>query len=680
MRRFAYAMLVVLGFLMPAAATILSSANKIIVPGNGVQTVFSFPFVGVAVSDITVTYTDALGNQTVLAQGPGSTQYQVALNSAGSSLWGVGGTVTYNPSGTPIASGTTLTILRALPFQQTVSLQNQASFGQYATATEQAIDQLAMQIQQLNEAIGRGFTANVANSAPPVQLPPAAQVASLGACFDASGLDLIACSLAPAGIISSAMAPVVGAASLAAGRTAFGLGSFATEAINSGTCGGPSLQDDGTGNARVVPTTVQDSTNQNVTCNFHLNQRMATGPITYTLGKASSTYFNGFQTTINALAGIITVLPNAADNFAGVASGTAITIPAGSICRITTNAASTATWWLDCNISQASLSVAVTGGTGLVLALYATALPFRDTTLATGDSNWALPASGITIIIPTNATLGTTNSTPFRVWIFVAYNSGMPVLGVATCSSPTAIYGCKAWETIRKSGTAISGTATALGTLYTNGTITNDAVRIIGYADYASGLAAAGQWTSTPTTLQLCIPPFTCPRPGDVIQTVRTFAGTVATGSTALPADNTIPQVTEGDSYMTQAIVPTSTPNLLEIEAQGVFAEATSTSRFGFALFRDATANALAAQLTTPGAAGAQFLARISYVTLATSIASTTFSLRAGNAAGNTATFNGDASTQYYGGVMNSYIKVWEIMGALERPANDNNQLLRMVG
>ena len=133
--------------------TILSAANTLIVGGNGSQTVFSFPFVGVTAGDISVTYSYN-GSQASLTQGPGSGQFQVSFNTpVPPALWSIGGMVTYNPGGTPIPNGSSLTITRTIPLEQTVSLQNEASFGQYASAVEQALDLLEMQIQQVNSAV-----------------------------------------------------------------------------------------------------------------------------------------------------------------------------------------------------------------------------------------------------------------------------------------------------------------------------------------------------------------------------------------------------------------------------------------------------------------------------------------------------------------------------------------------
>ena len=347
-RTLAAVIALVLAAVAPASATVNTSANKTIVSGTGAQTQFAFTFIGVAAAYITVIYTDASGNETVLSQGSGATQYQISLNApVQGAIWGVGGTVTYNPSGTPIASGTTLTIYRTLPLTQAITLQNQASFQVLGKGAEQGLDTGVMQGQQINEQISRAIVMNITNSAPPLPLPPAAQLANQGILRRSDRPQPDRVLYSSKWHISSAMQPVVDAATLAAGRLAFGLGSMAQENVNGGTCGGATIQDDGSaggangvGYARVVFATVADATNQSVTCAFHGTQRIASGPITYTLPRAN-TLFNGFSFWVTGLVGTETITPNAADNFQGVASGTSIAIPQGSICLITTNGAST---------------------------------------------------------------------------------------------------------------------------------------------------------------------------------------------------------------------------------------------------------------------------------------------------------------------------------------------------
>ena len=332
-----------------AQATVSNPASSVTIAGNASQTVFGFNFIAVAPNDIAVIFTDASGNQTTIPQG----QYTLSLNAAlPGNIWGIGGSVTYPLVGSPIANGTTLTIARTVPYLQTVSSNQGQAFP---TAVEAGMDLLAMQIEQVDALFGRGIAIPVGDSCGALgPLPAAAQRANQVLGFDSTGCNPIAVSTLPAGTVSSAMQPVVNAASLSAGRLAFGLGSMAVENINGGTCGGTAIQDDGSaggangvGYARIVLTTVPDASNQAVTCAFHMTQRIATGAITYTLARASTTYFNGFGFWVNALAGggPVTLAPNASDNFVGLSSGVSIVLQPNTWAWISTNAASSGTWY-----------------------------------------------------------------------------------------------------------------------------------------------------------------------------------------------------------------------------------------------------------------------------------------------------------------------------------------------
>lgn len=156
----------------------------------------------------------------------------------------------------------------------------------------------------------------------------------------------------------------------------------------------------------------------------------------------------------------------------------------------------------------------------------------------------------------------------------------------------------------------------------------------------------------TPTNRSI---PFT-----QVIQTVRTVTGTVATGTTQIPADNTIPQNTEGDQYMSLAITPKSTTNLLRIEV--VFHGTNSvagTFNMCAALFQDSTAGALAAGWMTHTPTS-ECNIKYTYFMTAGTTSSTTFKVRAGVGAAGTTTFNGTGGVQIYGGVLASSITITE--------------------
>lgn len=156
--------------------TISTTSNKAQWQGNGSATVFSFSFYVGSASQTALYYEDASGNISLIP----SNQYSLAgLGSPG------GGTVTYPLSGSPIASGTSLTLLRVVPLQQLVDLANQDNF--YPDAVEGGLDYQMMALQQLDEQIGRQISAPPEDPSPQMTLPSAALRANLLMAFDANG-------------------------------------------------------------------------------------------------------------------------------------------------------------------------------------------------------------------------------------------------------------------------------------------------------------------------------------------------------------------------------------------------------------------------------------------------------------------------------------------------------------
>lgn len=148
-----------------------------------------------------------------------------------------------------------------------------------------------------------------------------------------------------------------------------------------------------------------------------------------------------------------------------------------------------------------------------------------------------------------------------------------------------------------------------------------------------------------------------------MVQQVHTQTGAVATGATQMPFDDTIPQNTEGDEYMTLAITPTSATNKLLIESVIHLAHSSAAiSAMMLALFQDATANALAVawELKLDSANGICQI-NLRHEMVAGTIASTTFKIRAGASGAGTTTFNGQAAARLYGGILASSLRISEV-------------------
>lgn len=145
---------------------------------------------------------------------------------------------------------------------------------------------------------------------------------------------------------------------------------------------------------------------------------------------------------------------------------------------------------------------------------------------------------------------------------------------------------------------------------------------------------------------------------GQVAQIVGTNYSAVGTTTTLIPADDTIPQITEGAEFMTQAITPKSTANILVIEAL-LMVSASATAFITGAIFQDATANALAAGTVTP-VTGYIYQLAVRHTMVAGTVSSTTFRVRAGMQTAGTTTFNGLTSARLFGAITKSNIKITE--------------------
>ena len=197
--------------------TITSTLSKLIFQLNGAQTVFAFSFVGVSASYIQVTYTDTSGNITVLP----SSAYSVSLNAATTgNLWGVGGTVTYAPGGSPASNGT-LTVARVIPYEQLTSISNQTALLQ--SVIEQALDTIDMQVQQIADVTSRSVAAPISDPAgTAVALPSAVARAGKFLAFDGLGNVIASVASVATAAVSSFMQSVLGSASALAFLAAIG--------------------------------------------------------------------------------------------------------------------------------------------------------------------------------------------------------------------------------------------------------------------------------------------------------------------------------------------------------------------------------------------------------------------------------------------------------------------------
>jgi len=114
---------------------------------------------------------------------------------------------------------------------------------------------------------------------------------------------------------------------------------------------------------------------------------------------------------------------------------------------------------------------------------------------------------------------------------------------------------------------------------------------------------------------------------GITVQQVYASTTAYATGTTAIPVDDTIPQKTEGSELLTVTITPTNSSNLLLIRFVGNVYRPSANAFC--ALFQDATTNALSANFRGNSGVDTQVMV-LEYRMVAGTTSATTFRIRMG--------------------------------------------------
>ena len=146
---------------------------------------------------------------------------------------------------------------------------------------------------------------------------------------------------------------------------------------------------------------------------------------------------------------------------------------------------------------------------------------------------------------------------------------------------------------------------------------------------------------------------------GTLIQTVNTQSGAVATSSTIIPFDDTIPQNTEGAQILTRTITPTNALNILEIDIV-IFATVTMTPWIITALFKDSDTDALAVAASFNNLSTAGITISFRHTMVAGGTSEIIFKVRVGPSSAATVTINGQSGGRIFGGVAASSITVRE--------------------
>lgn len=217
----------------------------------------------------------------------------------------------------------------------------------------------------------------------------------------------------------------------------------------------------------------------------------------------------------------------------------------------------------------------------------------------------------------------------------------------------------------------INGVAGTYYTFQMDGAVTftdSSGLTMIGNADFTSAAGDILDFYQLTSTTVICTnvakTDGEAVTAGQIVQIVNTQTGALATGTTLTPFDDTIPQNTEGNEFMTLAITPTNSSNILIIEVIAYAASSISgVNSLTTALFQDSTAGALAAAINEANAGDTVLPHVLRHKMAAGTTSSTTFKIRIGGQSTGTTTFNGQNAGRLMGGVLASSITITESRG-----------------
>lgn len=136
----------------------------------------------------------------------------------------------------------------------------------------------------------------------------------------------------------------------------------------------------------------------------------------------------------------------------------------------------------------------------------------------------------------------------------------------------------------------------------------------------------------------------------------------VVTCSTAMPADDTIPLITEGDEVLTIVFTPKSATSTLEILFVAQCSKDGNNGTMTCALFQDATANALSAKSYNACINVHSVALKLAHSKVSGTTSAITFRVRIGSAANSSYLNGSSAGAARLGGVLSSTLTVMEYL------------------
>lgn len=152
------------------------------------------------------------------------------------------------------------------------------------------------------------------------------------------------------------------------------------------------------------------------------------------------------------------------------------------------------------------------------------------------------------------------------------------------------------------------------------------------------------------------------PSTSKLVQQVYAQSVLATSGTTTVPEDDTIPQITEGNQILSASITGGSTSNFFEFQISVNFSQSTNAGSVALSLYEDSTANAIATMQTRQTVAGVGNNIHMTYRKSVPDTSAHTYTVRIGNSGAGTIQINsGNASGREYGGAAVCAIRINEV-------------------
>jgi len=289
-------------------------------------------------------------------------------------------------------------------------------------------------------------------------------------------------------------------------------------------------------------------------------------------------------------------------------------------------------------------------------------IKFRNSSGTSGNLiTKAVTAATTTVTASAGSTLGTVSGKASRIYCLAIDTGSGIVLGLynplnAPTDASTSIIAINDSALHSSAAEGGAGAADNAQTIYSTAAQSAKPVAVLGW--FESTQTTAGTWAQAATAVHTLT--IGSHKTGDIVQRKFNLITGISSAVATIPADDTIPQISEGVEFYTSAITMQSTANLLSAKTDFILSLDTAAKSATMAMFVNSQANALAATVKYFDVVTSIFNLGLHWV--GRPLASiNTISIRLGGESSLTITLNGAAGVRIFGGVAGSYLLLEEI-------------------